>query len=282
METDLSLFGSKKNKKKEETTPADDILHKYQVNEKGDHGVALIINNVTFEGEGTADRTSSNKDAERLEEVLKGLRYQVIIREDLKAADMKKVLSAIAAGLVLPKHDSFICCILSHGNPEGIEGVDGKTVTVTELAKIINAKECSALHGKPKIFFFQACRGSEMPEPIVGDSSNIQWPPNEGEEMVADGLTKALPPEADFIFGFSTAEGNIAARGIYSGSQYIKALCKFIPKYASRLSLYELLLLVNHDISGNPVQFKVQGKDVTYQQMPEIRSTLRGKFYFEK
>ena len=259
-----------------QTAPADDLVYKYEVNEKGDRGVALIINNVTFEGEGIADRTSSNKDAERLEEVLKGLRYQVIIREDLKAADMKKVLSAIAAGSVLPKHDSFICCILSHGNPGGIEGVDGKTVTVTELAKIINAKECSALHGKPKIFFFQACRGSEMPEPIVGDSSNIQWPPNEGEEMVADGLTKALPPEADFIFGFSTAEGNASTRGVYSGSQYIKALCKVISEYASSLSLDELLLLVNHDVSGNP------GMVSGYQQMPEIRSTLRGKFYFEK
>ena len=265
-----------------QTAPADDLVYKYEVNKKGDHGVALIINNVTFEGEGTADRTSSNKDAERLEEVLKGLRYQVIIRENLRAVDMIEVLHEVAADIVLPKHDGFICCILSHGNPEGILGVDGKTVTVTELAKIINAKECPALHGKPKIFLSVASRGSEMPESIVPDSSNMPWPLNEGEEMVADGLTKALPPEADFIFGFSTAEGNIAARGIYSGSQYIKALCKFIPKYASRLSLYELLLLVNHDISGNPVQFKVQGKDVTYQQMPEIRSTLRGKFYFEK
>ena len=274
MTSDAFGFGSKK---KDENKVADDIVYKYKVNETGEHGVVLIINNVYFKEKDKADRKSSTEDAKRLKELFDSLRYQVIVQEDLEGAEIKTKVSAIAAGVVTKKHDSFICCILSHGNPAGIEGVDGKTVSVPELANIVNSKECSALHGKPKIFFFQACRGTEVPEPSTADSS-VPWPLKE-EEMVADGIARALPPEADFLFGFSTSDGNVAARGVYTGSQYIKALCEFISKYSSGLSLYELLLLVNYKVSENPVDYKMSYK---YHQMPEIRSTLRGKFYFKK
>uniref|UniRef100_A0A1X7SKL3 Caspase family p20 domain-containing protein n=1 Tax=Amphimedon queenslandica TaxID=400682 RepID=A0A1X7SKL3_AMPQE len=278
--SDALGFGSKKEKKNdEEKAAADDIVYKYKVNETGEHGVVLIINNVYFKEKDKADRKSSAEDAKRLKELFEGLRYQVIVHEDLPAEEIRTKVSAIAAGLVTKKHDSFICCILSHGNPAGVEGVDGKTVTVAELAKSINSTKCPALHGKPKVFFFQACRGTEVPEPSTADSSG-QWLPNKEEEMVADGTARALPPEADFLFGFSTSDGNVAARGVYSGSQYIKALCEFLdPKYSSRLSLDELLLLVNYKVSGNPIDYKMSYK---YHQMPEIRSTLRGKFYFKK
>uniref|UniRef100_A0A1X7UEL4 Uncharacterized protein n=1 Tax=Amphimedon queenslandica TaxID=400682 RepID=A0A1X7UEL4_AMPQE len=202
----------------------------------------------------------------------------VVVQEDLTAEEIKKKVGGIAAGSVTKKHDSFICCILSHGNPKGIEGVDGETVTVPELAKSVISKECSALRGKPKIFFFQACRGTKVPEPIAADSS-VPLPPNKEEKMVADGF-RALPPEADFLIGFSTSDGNVATRGVETGSQYIKALCKFLdPKYSSRFSLDELLLLVNYEVSGNPIDYEMSYK---YHQMPEIRSTLRGKFYFKK
>ncbi|XP_011405572.1 PREDICTED: caspase-8-like [Amphimedon queenslandica] len=248
----------------------EDVVYKYDINETREHGVVLIINNVYFTEKDKADRESSNEDAKRLKKVFEGLHYQVIVHEDLLAEEIRTNVSAIAAGVVTKKHDSFICCILSHGNPVGIEGVDGKTVTVAELADIVNSKECSALHGKPKIFLFQATRGSNIPEPAVAD---------EEEQRVSASL-RALPPEADFLFGFSTSDGNVAARDVYTGSQYIKALCEYFdPKYSSRLSLDELLLLVNYKVSGNPIDYNLPYK---YHQMPEIRSTLRGKFYFLK
>ena len=274
MTSDMWPFGSKKEKKKDEEKFSDYVVYKYDVNETGEHGVVLIINNVYFKEKDKADRKSSNEDAQRLKKVFEDHRYHVIVLEDLEADEIKTKVSAIATGVVDKKHDSFICCILSHGNPAGIEGVDGKTVTITDLAESVNAKNCQALYGKPKIFFFQACRGTKVPEPSTADST-VPWPPNKDEKMVADGTDRALPPEADFLFGFSTSDGNVAARGVYSGSQYIKALCKFIP---SGLSLYELLLLVNYEVSGNPIDLKFSYQ---YHQMPEIRSTLRKKFYFK-
>ena len=181
---------------------------------------------------------------------------------------------------LIRKHDSFVCCILSHGDPQGVVGTDNKTVTVSELAnKVISTKKFTALHGKPKMFFFQACRGNKRPESFVPDSSDQSSHGKEEEVMVADGPgdSVALPPEADFIFGFSTVEGNVSMRGEDTGSAYIKTLCSTIEKHASRLSIDRLLLVVNDEVAKICVSITQEKK---YQQMPEIRSTLRGCFYF--
>ena len=191
---------------------------------------------------------------------------------------MKEAIEDAVEKDVICDHDSFICCILSHGNPRGIQGVDDKTVTVTELANIVN---CDRLHGKQKIFFFQACRGEGMPEPMVFDSS---IPSIKEEVMVPDGSSIALPPEADFLFGFSTVENNRALRGEYTGSHYITALSDAIIDHGSNLSIERILLVVNHKVAGEPktVTIEKDGKKEKYKyhQMPEIRSTLRGCFYF--
>ena len=52
--------------------------------------------------------------------------------------------------------------IMSHGNEKGIVGIDGSSVTAETLSSYITPKECKQLENKPKIFFIQACRGSDM------------------------------------------------------------------------------------------------------------------------
>ena len=76
---------------------ADDLVCKYDVNKTGEHGVVLIINNVHFEGKDISDRESSYQDAKRLKEVFEGLRYQVVVQEDLTAEKINTTVSEIAA-----------------------------------------------------------------------------------------------------------------------------------------------------------------------------------------
>ena len=276
METDWPSFGKKKNSDR----PDQDIVYHYPTNKGKHRGIALIINNVDFKGI-LPKRTSSTKDAKKLESIFLNLRYKVKVRDDLKAQEMKGVLEKLVDEEDIDsEHDSFVCCILSHGDPQGVLGSDNKPVTVSELAnKVISTKKFTALHGKPKMFFFQACRGNKRPESFVPDSSDPSSHGKEEEVMVADGPSDsvALPPEADFIFGFSTVEGNAAMRGEETGSAYIKTLCSTIEKHASRLSIDRLLLVVNDEVAKICVSI-TEGKK--YQQMPEIRSTLRGCFYF--
>ncbi|XP_019855217.1 PREDICTED: caspase-3-like [Amphimedon queenslandica] len=262
--------------------PDEDIVYHYTTNPGRNRGIVLIINNVKFLDK-SKDRDSSEEDEEKLKEAFDKYRYEVITMKNLEADAIKDAVKKVVQKDVIGDHDSFICCILSHGNPAGIEGVDldGKTVTVTELANIVN---CDKLHRKPKIFVFQACRGAGIPEPMVSD---LAIPPSireEEEVMVPDGHSIALPPEADFLFAFSTVENNRALRGKYTGSHYITALSNAIINHGSKLSIERILLVVNHKVAGESkrVEIEKDGKTETciYHQMPEIRSTLRGCFYF--
>ena len=57
--------------------------------------------------------------------------------------------------------DAFIFAIFSHGAQGSILGVDGGKVMIDDIRKEFNGINCPALRGKPKIFFIQACQGSE-------------------------------------------------------------------------------------------------------------------------
>lgn len=265
-------------------TDSSDKYPEYKINRKGiRHGVLLIINNVLFGGDGSKDRKQSIADAMQLAEVFGGYGYKVIAdKQDLNATEITETLRSVVTKEVDPNDDSFICCILSHGNAQGIEGVkkegdkEGENfVTVTELADIV--KECQGLRGKPKIFFFQACRGEEAPTPVNIDNLGASTSTEEAKSVVVDGRSTALPPDADFLFGFSTTEGNVAARYLDHGSPYIKALCR-VMKDHPKWSIDDILLVVNGEVSQQSLIYKSSN----FQQMPEIRSTLRKKFYITK
>uniref|UniRef100_A0A1X7UBU6 Caspase family p20 domain-containing protein n=1 Tax=Amphimedon queenslandica TaxID=400682 RepID=A0A1X7UBU6_AMPQE len=253
--------------------PDEDIVYHYTTNPGRNRGIVLIINNVEFPDR-RRNRDSSKEDGKKLIKAFEKYRYKVTAKLNLKADSMKKAIEKAVKEDVTRDHDSFICCILSHGSPAGIEGVDGTPVTVTELANIVN---CDMLLGKPKILIFQACRGDGMPERMVSD---LSIPSREEEEVIVSDGRIELPPEADFLFAFSTVDNNRALRGEDSGSHYITALSNAIIDYGSKLSIEKILLVVNHKVAGEPKKVTKDGKTYRYHQMPEIRSTLRGCFYF--
>ena len=246
---------------------------------KPGRGLALIINNVEWnrdvDPERKHPRSGSDEDAKRLKNTLEKLQYTVDLCRNLESHQMKESLSKVAQK-TSKSHDSFICCILTHGDTNGVEGVDGIHVPVGELASLVNCKNCPNLFGKPKIFFVQSCRGSEIPEPVAIDNSR-----GAGDIVVMDGR-KLLPPEADFFFSFSTCHNNIATRSIKEGSLYVKELCNVLSSHASNLSLYDLTMLVHREMAKK--EFKVvltDGREHPFKQMPEVVSRLQGKVYFK-
>lgn len=180
-------------------------------------------------------------------------------------------LASVANNVHAGDHDSFVCCILSHGKQEGIQGTDGVAVSVDELAKHVDANNCGALNGMPKLFFFQVCRGDDIPGAVQVPKSQAK---GKGTIVFDGDIVQALPPNADFLFSFSTSDGTPSTRDTVYGSRYIIELCDAISKN-SKLSIDEILLIVHHKVAATSY------KGMKYQQMPEIRSTLRGKFFFK-
>jgi len=57
--------------------------------------------------------------------------------------------------------NAFVLCILSHGAENVIVGTDGETIPIDTITAMFDGGSCPQLSKKPKIFFFQACQGSE-------------------------------------------------------------------------------------------------------------------------
>ena len=58
-------------------------------------------------------------------------------------------------------HDAFVGIVMTHGQKDNmIQGVDEKFVKTEAILENFNNRNCEALIGKPKLFFFQTCRGS--------------------------------------------------------------------------------------------------------------------------
>ena len=203
--------------------PADEI---YEM-DRLPHGVCVIINNKKF-GIYKEDRLGTERDEENLRITFQYLGYDVEIYRDCKAGEMKAIFKALQ-GRDFSKHDSFVCCILSHGEDRKIFGTDGNKVDLDDdIASLFKANNCPGLGGKPKMFFIQACRGVVPTKAVAqGDSGYV----------VSDGTTVTRPKMADFFFGFASSPGYEALRDTKEGSWYISELCDV---FCSRATFTEL------------------------------------------
>ncbi|XP_016364456.1 caspase-8-like [Sinocyclocheilus rhinocerous] len=232
-------------------------------------GYCLIINNYNFkERSSLANRTGTNKDKDDLSRVFCRMHFKVEVQDDLTASDMKEMIKQFA------KKDhtqmgAFVCCVLSHGEKGIVLGVDGKEVEIRELTMPI--AECRTLASKPKLFFIQACQGSEGQNGVwTADSPENA---TEGEEYEADAYNPAsrfIPIEADMLIGMATVEHYQSFRHTREGSIYIQELCNQLEILCPRREdILSILTKVNHEVSMKMLRGR--------KQMPEPRYTLTKK-----
>ncbi|AWP05337.1 Caspase-3 isoform 2 [Scophthalmus maximus] len=213
---------------------------------------------------GMNQRNGTDVDAANVMKVFAKLGYKVKVYNDQTVEQMKQVL------ITASKDDhsssaSFVCVLLSHGDEGVFFGTDG-SVELKYLTSLFRGDRCKSLVGKPKLFFIQACRGTDLDGGIETDS-------------VDDSTTK-IPVEADFLYAFSTAPGYYSWRNTMTGSWFIQSLCDMIGKYGKELELQHIMTRVNHKVA---VEFEsvsnAPGFDAK-KQIPCIVSMLTKEMYF--
>ncbi|KAG7485357.1 caspase-3-like [Solea senegalensis] len=228
-------------------------------------GQCIIINNKNFDRKtGMNQRNGTDVDAANMMKVFSKLGYKVKVYNDQTVDQIVHVLTAAS------KEDhsssaSFICVLLSHGD-EGIFFGTDSSVELKYLTSLFRGDRCKSLVGKPKLFFIQACRGTDLDAGIETDS---------GEE----GTTK-IPVEADFLYAFSTAPGYYSWRNTMTGSWFIQSLCDMICKYGKELELQHIMTRVNHKVA---VEFESISNSPGFhakKQIPCIVSMLTKEMYF--
>ncbi|XP_068176794.1 caspase-3a [Antennarius striatus] len=228
-------------------------------------GRCIIINNKNFDRRtGMNQRNGTDVDAANAMNVFTKLGYKVKVYNDQTVDQMKQVLTCAS------KEDhscyaSFVCVLLSHGDEGVFFGTDG-SIELKYLTSLFRGDRCRSLVGKPKLFFIQACRGTDLDAGIETDSG--------------DDDTTRIPVEADFLYAYSTAPGYYSWRNTMSGSWFVQSLCDLLSKYGKELELQHILTRVNHKVA---VEFESVSNSPGFhakKQIPCIVSMLTKEMYF--
>jgi hypothetical protein len=235
--------------------------------ERSPHGIALIINNKTFQSD-EKTRHGTEFDEENLAKVFQYLGYRIHIFNDCVADEIEKIMEEMRER-DHSNHDSFVCCILSHGGKtsdgrEYVSGSDSQNIFIDDISKKLDATNCRSLAGKPKVFIIQACRGNLEELTLAAEDTTISC-----ERRVSADSINTATETGDFYYAYATPSGYVAWRS-EKGSYYITELCRALATHATTQHLADIVVKANSNLSAI--------QDVT--QTIETRSTLTGTIYF--
>ncbi|XP_046377168.1 uncharacterized protein LOC124149539 isoform X1 [Haliotis rufescens] len=269
--TEISQAGADKNLNSINLHEKQSTIPTYKMN-ANPRGICVIINNSQFwaEDEGAPalnPRTGSDIDADKLTETFSRLHFKIERYNDLPSNRMSELLWTIGGERVKAEHDCFVCCVLSHGNStDKLYGSDCKLVEVNQLKAPFRPNCCPNLALKPKLFFLQACQGTEKQEGVqVQIDSAVE----------DDGPTVTVAKEADFLVGYATAPGYVSYRSKSKGSWYISKLTKMLDTHAHTEDLLSILTKVNNEVG---TELGPHGQ----KQSPAPQFTLTKRLIFKK
>ncbi|XP_076251874.1 caspase-1-like isoform X2 [Rhynchophorus ferrugineus] len=198
-------------------------------------GFAVIFNHYEFLN-GNTKRQGTDEDVTKLKKCLKYLQFEVKVHTDLTKDEIETYITQYSEKNYT-NYSSLLIVILTHGDVDTIEAYD-TSYHPKILWNSFTVDRCPTLIGKPKMFFFQCCRGREI---------------DPGYEMVQrDGKQESflvkLPPEEDFLFVYPTALGFESYRRI-DGSFFIQNLCNELEQNAHNQDLITLLTTVSRNVA---------------------------------
>ena len=201
------------------------------------HGLAIVIVNEKFDSNPSVSelilgpREGAQQDLRLFVNMFRELEYKVEPYTNLTALKMYQVLDRVGE-IDHTNYDSFVCCISTHGDENTMYGSDSVGVKRTEFDRPL--KQCPSLHGKPKMFFIQACRA--IPHSQVGT--------NYPSQQVTP-TPSLLSRDADMFIANATTARNLSYRSPRDGSWFVAALHRTFIKSARYRTLVQMMYEVN-------------------------------------
>ncbi|XP_025081418.1 caspase-3-like isoform X1 [Pomacea canaliculata] len=210
-------------------------------------GLALVIDNESFDP-GVGDRHGTVEDAEALRNLLIDLDFEIQMKRNCSAEEMRNTLQNFALSLSGREIDACIVAVLSHGRRnEEILGTDGQVVTTSEMRHYFGNQLCPTMAGKPKLFIIQACKG-DMEDTLCGQRRHVQGESLadvEKEVFHQPAVPRPLPDNADICFLYATVEGFVAYRNVF-----IRKLCEVFRANADKFHVKEIATLLNSEMAS--------------------------------
>ncbi|XP_019646757.1 PREDICTED: caspase-2-like, partial [Branchiostoma belcheri] len=256
---------------------------------KQPRGLAYVVSNVTFDH--LSNRGGGDVDFQNITALLTQLGFEVRELCDKTASEIETGIQSFA---MEEAHQTADCCVvvmMSHGKPEHIYGRDGQdsstspSVNIPTIISMFDNVNCPALRGKPKLFFFQACRGDTADRgtagPDVPDAGSL-LPSNFFENVTgrheAD-VSTDQPTATDMLICYPTQLGNVSFRNASNGSWFIQAITKVFMKRAKDSTILSMMTEVNRLVSEQTSSIPGSAFD-RGKQASEFINRLRKDLYF--
>ena len=230
------------------------------------HGISVIINNEKFNV--LSCRFGTSVDAHNLENLFHYLGFVTQCHSNKTHIEMRQLLYDVAA-MNHSNYDCLVVTILTHGDyGDVLYGTTGQGIVIQEVIETFSGTRCPTLIGKPKIFIIQACRGRRRNQTVQSNATN-----DDGCDMIDSGH----PNISDYLVAYSTIPGHVSFRNNKIGSIFISTLVEIFQRYAAYEDIDTMLQRVNNEVT----KYKPQGDGLQdSRQSTEVRSSLRGKLYF--
>jgi caspase 7 len=230
-------------------------------------GFALVINIRSYDPNPNKleERIWSVKDVENLKNTFEYLEFDLKLCQNLKKKHIEEEIQK-QASLDHSQSDCFVCVVMSHGNEDKIVASDNEEICFEEIMRPI--KLCATLSNKPKLFFFQACRGENVIE-----ISPVKSRPDSGvsicnEELARDDHTQnnkktsnkttRISAESDLLVYNATLPKHYAYGTELDGTIFIKNVCKVLneayKELPNNIPLSKMILNINKSVRDSGIQ----------------------------
>ena len=259
-------------------------------------GIALVINIRTYEPNTFKldERKRSEQDVVNLKKTLEYLEFDLKLHENLTANKIREEIQKIAE-IDHTASDCFLCVVMSHGDDDKIFASDSEEISFEKIMKPI--KDCETLKNKPKLFFFQACRGDKEME-AKSERSDSRVSTKSGHEPdnkevktslkmhAPKQITKQEPnsepqprtdikTEADLLVYYSTITDHRSYGNVAEETIFIKSVCEQLSEaYKNLLSPKNMSL----DVMIKNINESVKGSQI---QLSETLDRFSGTVYFQ-
>ncbi|XP_006031223.1 caspase-3-like [Alligator sinensis] len=202
---------------------------------------AVVIVNYEFSSSGSeeplAPRRGAQREADKLSQVLSSLSYTVHLYKNQTAKKIEEIYQQESQ----EEHgDYFVSILSSHGEEGVIYGSEGKPVKLTRIFQTLSPQRSSALAGKSKIFFIQACRGGALDSGVWLETDSAQ----PEEDSFSHYL--ALPDNTAVMFACSPGYSAFLNP---AGSMFLQALLELLEGEERHLELARLLTRINWKVA---------------------------------
>jgi hypothetical protein len=192
-------------------------------------------------------RHGTRVDGRLLTELFEQLHFTTHEFMDFSALEVKKKITEFSRDPALQNDQCLVLFFMSHGTLKEIDnrmtdcifGSDGEPLTTDDILFPLTDSQCSYLKNKPRLVFFQACRGEHFDQTDAIAASVTQ----------TDHPTRTAPSYPDFLIGYPTQSSYRSFRNTERGSWYINALVRVFMDKACSMDICAMLNLLNGVVS---------------------------------